>query len=123
MGLIFRNPNSKWACAPVIVPKIGPDGYRFTVDLRPINVQTRKVLWPMPLAKAMLSKLSNAIYSFFWIFCTGTGNSHFTATRRNANPSIPRSEYSLPHGYNMVLQTPWLTFKHQWSSSFHTWSY
>lgn len=41
-GYVYRNPTSKWACAPLIVPKPGPDKFRLTVDLRPINAQTKK---------------------------------------------------------------------------------
>lgn len=34
---------SKWACVPLIVPKPGKEGFRFTVDLRPVNVKLRKL--------------------------------------------------------------------------------
>ncbi len=37
VGYIYRNPSSKWACAPLIVPKEGSEKFRFTVDLRPVN--------------------------------------------------------------------------------------
>lgn len=30
--IIYPNPSSKWACASLIVPKKGPDEWRFTVD-------------------------------------------------------------------------------------------
>ncbi len=37
VGYIYRNHSSKWACAPLIVAKDGPEGFRFTVDLRSVN--------------------------------------------------------------------------------------
>ncbi len=40
VGYIYRNPSSKWACTPLSVPKDDPEGFRFTVDLRPVNAQT-----------------------------------------------------------------------------------
>ena len=63
-GFIYRNPNSKWACAPLIVPKEGPERFRFTVDLRPVNAQTKRNVWPMPHADAMLAKLAGATIFF-----------------------------------------------------------
>ena len=60
VGYIYRNNASKWACAPLIVPKEGKEGYRFTVDLRPINAQTKKNVWPMPHADQMLAKLTGS---------------------------------------------------------------
>lgn len=39
-GYIYRINASKWACAPIIVPKSGKEGFRFTVDFRHINAQT-----------------------------------------------------------------------------------
>jgi hypothetical protein len=34
-GMAYRNPNSSWCSAPLLVPKSGPSQFRFTVDLRP----------------------------------------------------------------------------------------
>ena len=45
-GYIYRNSSSKWACAPLIVPKQGTEKFRLTIDLRPINAQTKKNVWP-----------------------------------------------------------------------------
>lgn len=56
-GFIERNNTSKWASAPLVVPKPGEEGFRFTVDLRPVNAQTKNAVWPMPNADAMLGKL------------------------------------------------------------------
>lgn len=57
---IFRNNASKWACAPLVVPKSGEEGFRFTVDLRPVNAQTKRNVWPMPNTEAMLSTLAGS---------------------------------------------------------------
>lgn len=59
-GYISRNNSSKWACAPLVVPKPGKEGFRFTVDLRPVNSQTKKTVWPMPHADPMLAKLTGS---------------------------------------------------------------
>lgn len=59
-GYIYRNVASKWACAPLVVPKPGKEGFRFTVDLRPVDAQTKKNVWPMPLADQMLAKLTGS---------------------------------------------------------------
>lgn len=42
IGCVYRNNAFKWTCAPLIVPKEGKEGFRFTVDLRPINAQTKR---------------------------------------------------------------------------------
>lgn len=36
-NLIHNNPSSMWACAPLLVPKPGPEEWHFTVDLRPVK--------------------------------------------------------------------------------------
>ena len=38
---IFHNNASEWACAPLVVLKPGKEGFRFTVDLRLVNAQTK----------------------------------------------------------------------------------
>jgi len=58
LGLIRKNNSSEWACAPLIVPKAGPEGFRFTVDLRPINNQTVPHAWPMPNLETATAELA-----------------------------------------------------------------
>jgi len=58
-------------CAPLIVPKSGADKFRLTVDLRPINAQTRKNVWPMPLPEPMLAKLTGSNLFFKLDFLHG----------------------------------------------------
>ena len=56
--LIKRNNQSEWASAPLIVPKSGPEHFRFTVDLRPVNSQTVPFTWPMPHFERAVSELA-----------------------------------------------------------------
>lgn len=58
LGLIKRNNRSQWACAPLLVPKEGPEQFRFTVDLRPVNRQTIPFAWPMPNLESATTQLS-----------------------------------------------------------------
>lgn len=60
LGLVVKNNRSPSACAPLLVPKQGPEGFRFTVDLRPVNRQTVPFAWPMPNLESATSQLSNA---------------------------------------------------------------
>ena len=57
LGIIFRNPNSGWASAPLISPKPGLEQFSFTVDLRPVNSQTEPIVWSMPHIDCVLSQL------------------------------------------------------------------
>ena len=59
LGLIRRNNTSQWACAPLLVPKDGPEQFRLTIDLRPVNRQTVPSSWPMPQIDAALAQLAN----------------------------------------------------------------
>lgn len=47
LGLVRRNNQSEWACAPLLVPKKGPEQFRLTVDLRPVNHHTVPFIWAM----------------------------------------------------------------------------
>lgn len=70
-GYIYRNNSSNWACAPLIVPKPGKEAFRFTVDLRPVNAQTKKAVWPMPISDAMLARLTGSKVCFNLDFIHG----------------------------------------------------
>lgn len=48
-NMAYLNPSSAWACAPLLVPKDGPDEFRFTDDLRPFNRFTVKHQFSMPI--------------------------------------------------------------------------
>lgn len=55
-GMVYPNPTSKWACAPLLVPKTGAE-YRFTTNLRPVNFFTVKHQFPMPNIEHDLDEL------------------------------------------------------------------
>ena len=72
IGLVCRNPSSKWASALLIVPKPNSDEqFRFTVDLRTVNAKTEKYFLPMPQLETILSKLSKSKYFFTIDLCHG----------------------------------------------------
>ena len=57
LGLVKRKTQGSWACAPLLVPKPGPDKFRFTTDLRPVNKVTVPFVWPMPNLETNTSRL------------------------------------------------------------------
>lgn len=59
-NLVYANPSSAWACAPLLVPKPGPAEWRFTVDLTPVNKLTIPHSFPMPVIKHELLKTSGS---------------------------------------------------------------
>lgn len=56
LGIVYANPSSSWACAPLLVRKAGPDLWRFTVDLRPVNSYKIPHAFPMPNVEQELTK-------------------------------------------------------------------
>jgi len=70
-GMIYPNPSSRWACAPLLVPKPGESRFRFTVDLRPVNRYTIKYQFPMPDVEVELTKLAGAKYFATFDFSHG----------------------------------------------------
>ena len=70
-GFIYRNTKTNWACAPLNVPKPGKDGFRFTVDLRTVNAQTKRNVWPFPNAEVMLTRLTGSKVFFNLDFLHG----------------------------------------------------
>lgn len=72
LGLAYRNPSSRWASAPLIIPKPkASEQWRFTVDLRAVNALTEKYAWPMPNLESTLSKLQGSKYYFLIDLCNG----------------------------------------------------
>jgi hypothetical protein len=61
-SMVYRNPRAAWCSAPLLVPKPGPEKFRFTVDLRPVNKQTVPNSWPMPHVESDLSRLHGSNY-------------------------------------------------------------
>lgn len=85
-GFIKRNNSSNWACAPLFVPKTGKEGFRFTVYLRPVNAQSKKVVWPMSNADAMLSKLAGSKTWFNLDFLHGYWQFPLAENSRDCQP-------------------------------------
>ncbi len=56
--MVYENPSSRWASAPLLVPKPGLTKFRFTVDLRSVNKYTEKHAFPMPVLEHELHKLA-----------------------------------------------------------------
>lgn len=71
LGIIRRNNESQWACAPLVVPKAGSEGFRFTVDLRPVNSQTIPYTWPMPDLESATAELSGDSVNAVIDLCQG----------------------------------------------------
>lgn len=64
--MAYTNPSSPWASTPLLVPKPGLEGFRFTVDLRPVNKFTIKLQFPMPHVRQEMTKTSKSmVYSEF----------------------------------------------------------
>lgn len=60
-GMAHPNPTSKWACAPLLVPKPGAL-FRVTVDLKPVNVFMIRHHYPMPNLEHELVGLKDAAF-------------------------------------------------------------
>jgi hypothetical protein len=84
LGLIRRNPASAWASPPLILPKPGPKGFRFTVDLRVPNAQTVPTVWLMPHLAGSLTHFEVARTMENLISAKATGVWVCTLTVKNA---------------------------------------
>lgn len=71
LSLIYPNNISQWVCAPLTVPKPGPEQFRFTVDLRPANLQTVPHIWSMPDLEQAIDDLANDISYVSLDLCGG----------------------------------------------------
>ena len=123
VGYIYQNPNSKWACAPFIAPKEGPEGFRLNIDLRLINSQTKKNVWPMPHACPMLEKLTVRNYFSRLISYMDTGNFHWTRNHKNFNHSKHLSEFSLLIEFCTVQLMQSHTYNLLWKRCLDTWNF
>lgn len=84
--MVYANPSSPWACAPLLVPKPGCDEFRFTVDLRVVNCFTTKHQYPMPVTEKELIKVAGSQYFATFDLSQSYGNCHCTAHRKRHNP-------------------------------------
>jgi hypothetical protein len=56
-GLAYRDPQATSCSAALLGPKPGKSRFIFTVDLRPVNMQTVPTSWPMPHVESELSRV------------------------------------------------------------------
>ena len=64
-------PRSKWCWAPLIIKKPDENDFRLTVDVRPVNAQTERIIWPMPMLEVILDHLVGAAFFFTLDFFKG----------------------------------------------------
>lgn len=60
MGFIKPAVRTEWVPFPVIEPKKPPEIFILTMENRPINPATRKMMWPMSNIDAVLSDMCGA---------------------------------------------------------------
>lgn len=69
LGLVKKNSSSSWASAPIIVPKPGPEQFRFTVDFWLVKKVTIPHAWAMPDLEYVTAKLrGNRVFASIDIF-------------------------------------------------------
>lgn len=61
-NLVYPNPSSKWACAPLFIPNPEPSQWIFTVDLRPLKRYKKPYLFPLPRMEHELTKAAASRY-------------------------------------------------------------
>ena len=74
-GLVSKNTRSRWCLPPLIVKKPEANEFRMTVDVRAVNAQTERVVWPVPMLEVILDQLDGASVFFSFHFSMGTGSS------------------------------------------------
>jgi hypothetical protein len=102
LGLIIKNLASKWASPPLILPKAGPEKFRFTLDLRYPNSQAEQVSWPMPIMEDKLASLAGTSTSPHWILCKDTGISLYMRTLKSTSLYSLLMECTRRLGYSTV---------------------
>jgi hypothetical protein len=60
LGLVKKNLTSTCASPPLILPKAGPEKFRFTLDLRYPNSQAEQVSWQVPDMEDELASLAGS---------------------------------------------------------------
>lgn len=60
VGAVRPNPTSRWASPALAVPKPGPEGFRFTVDLRRANTRTEAFASSMPNLDSMFQYVAGS---------------------------------------------------------------
>jgi hypothetical protein len=71
LGLVYKNTGPEWASPPLILPNLGPDQYRMTVDLRVPNASTKTTAWPVPNLQNELHDLHGSEVHATLVSCQG----------------------------------------------------
>jgi hypothetical protein len=72
---VYKNTRSRWCSPPLIVQKPEVNAFRMTVNVRAVNAQTERMVWPMPMLEVVLDHLAGAsvlfsldIFKGYWQF-------------------------------------------------------
>ena len=71
MGLVYKNTRSRWCSPPLIVRKPEANEFRMTVDVRAVNAQTERMVWPMPMLEVVLDHVAGSSVFFSLDFFKG----------------------------------------------------
>jgi hypothetical protein len=70
-GLVYKNTRNRWCSPPLIVRKPEANAFRMTVDVRAVNAQTERMVWPMPMLEVALDLFAGASVFFSLYFFKG----------------------------------------------------
>ena len=70
-GMVYPKPSSKWACASLVLSKLGPALFCFTLDIRPVNCYSLKYQYPMSDLRVEPGKLVGARFFVAFDFSQG----------------------------------------------------
>ena len=85
-GLAYANPTSNWACAPLLVPKIGGP-YQFTIEIWPVNIFKIMHLFPMPNLDNEITNVKSSKYFAIFTCIMDIGNSFQSSCLKNISLS------------------------------------
>jgi hypothetical protein len=74
-GVVYKNTRNRWFSPPLIVRKPEANEFRMTVDVRAVNAQTERMVWPMPLLEVVFDHLVGASMFFSLDFSKDIGSS------------------------------------------------
>ncbi len=68
---MYKNTRSRWCSPPLIVRKPEANAFRMTFDVRAVNAQTERMVWPMPMLEVALDHLVGGLGVFSLDFFKG----------------------------------------------------
>ncbi|KAF0704037.1 hypothetical protein AaE_015135 [Aphanomyces astaci] len=93
--LCCYNHRSKWCSAPLIVKKPEANDFRMAVDVRPVNAQTERIIWPMPMLEVILDHLADEASQKMFSFLTDTGVYMLTRVLMGGTDSVAYCQSSV----------------------------